>query len=170
LVIIIIMVIIGNGLTSIGIDNTKKIEIQEGTELFYRIYRYLDIVLSGIFAPLSSVLLSSFIHWIIARISHLNMSFKQLFSMNTYITFITALGILVNGTYYYLFSDRAEKMISNMGSIIEINGLIGRIINNIELFSIWALILTGIGLQKVAGFPKWLAWAVPISSFMLSII
>lgn len=167
---IIIMVIMGNWLTSLGVDNFKNSEVQEEVELFFKIYQYISIVLSGIFVPIFSVLLSSFIHWVIAKITRSKVSFKQLFSMNTYITFITALGILVNGLYYFYFSDGTGEMFTSMGSIVESNGAFGEIFNSIELFAIWTLILTGIGLHKVAEFPKWLAWAVPMCSFMLGVI
>ena len=64
----------------------------------------------------------------------------------------------------------SEKLPTSLGSIIEAEGSLGAVLGSIEIFAIWGLILVAIGLHKVAGFSKGLAWTVSIAFFVISII
>ena len=46
----------------------------------------------------------------------------------------------------------------------------GDLLTSIEVFTIWGVILSAIGLQKVADFSKGLAWTIAIVFFAIGII
>lgn len=171
--ILVILFIIGTWLISLGVDVSTEldgIEMDEDLEGFMRIFSVVGIIIGGIFIPLFSALLSSFIYWLVAKIAQSTVSFKQLFSMNTYILIITALGTILNGIIIALIGGSSASLPTSLGSIITSEGAIGGLFSSLEVFAIWTVILTAIGLNKVAGFSKGLAWTVAIIFFSLGVI
>jgi hypothetical protein len=92
--------------------------------------------------------------------------------MNAYIMLLTALSMLVNGITIVLFGYHPEDAVifTNLGSLVNIDGSLGVLLHQIEVFSIWTMILTVIGLQKVAQFTKSQAWIVVIAFFVVGMI
>jgi len=90
--------------------------------------------------------------------------------MNPHLMMISALSILVNGLGIALFGGNAEIQFTSLGSLIEVEGALAGLLNSIEVFQIWGVILTAIGLHKVADFSKGLAWTVSIAFYVISVI
>lgn len=126
-------------------------------------------VFLSIITVLITVLITSAIYMLIAKIVQSTVRFKQLFSMSTYISVITALGVTLNGIVVTLIGGNPEAMATSLGSIIEVKGAMAGLWNSIEIFSIWSFILTALGLQIVAGFSKKLAWTLVIVFFVISV-
>lgn len=171
--IIIILFMIGMWLTFLGVDLTGEIsnemgvEIDEELEGFIEFFENVGIFLGGIIGPIIGVLISSIIFLLVGKIVNSSVTFRQLFSMNTYIMIITALGVIVNGILFAIFGGESDIVFTSLGFIMNGEGPSGAIANHLEVFSIWNLVLTAIGLEKVARFSKGLAWAVPIIIFIV---
>ena len=93
--------------------------------------------------------------------------------MHTYIMLMTSLNIAVNGFISFLLGDNyadRNALFTSLGAFINVEGPIGVLLNHIEVFGIWILILTVIGLQKVAQFSKTQAWIVVLVFFFVNII
>lgn len=117
----------------------------------------------GLFFPVISILVVSAIHLLVISIAKTGVKFKQLFSMNTYIYLITAIGSTVNTIIYVLFvNDGNQGNFTNLSIFAKEEGLLSAIFINIDLFSIWSIILTALGLHKVAGLSKPVAWIVAL--------
>lgn len=164
--IIIILFIIGAWLTSLSVE----IEIDEELQGFFEVLLTIFIIIGGIVGPLFGTLITSVIHLLIAKMVQSKVSFRQLFSMNTYIMIISVLSMIVNGIILAVIHVDSEKLPTSLGSIIDAEGSLGAVLGSIEIFAIWGLILVAIGLHKVAGFSKGLAWTVSIAFFVISII
>ncbi|MEI3607273.1 Yip1 family protein [Pseudogracilibacillus sp. SE30717A] len=130
----------------------------------------IGFVIIGVVTPVFGILISAFIHWIISKIVHSEVSFKQLFSMNTYIFMISAISFILNGIVFMLIGGEAEILFTSLNSIIGAKGILGAFLGSIEIFSIWALIITAIGLQVVAKFSKGLSWAVVIAFYIVGLV
>ncbi|RDU36790.1 YIP1 family protein [Neobacillus piezotolerans] len=127
----------------------------------------IAMVATGVITPAIGALISSAIMIAVAKISNAPVTFRQLFSMNTYISFVAAIGHLLNMAVGYLIGADAETHVTSLG------GLLGKgssgVLGAIELFAIWGMVLTAIGLYRTARFPKGLAWAVAIVFFLFGI-
>jgi Yip1 domain len=130
----------------------------------------VSMIVIGIISPIFGALISTVIYLLIAKIARSEVSFKQLFSMNTYIMLISALSLIINGIGVALLGGNVSTVYTSLGSIISTKGAIAGLLNSIEVFAIWGLILSAIGLHKVAGFSKGLAWGIAIAFFVISII
>lgn len=169
LVIITILFIIGTWLTTLGIQTEVPGLTAEETEMI-NVFAAAGSVIGGLFIPIITILISSFINFLIAKIARSEVSFKQLFSMSTYIMIISALSLIVNSLLSLMTGTSPEILVSSLGSVVNADGAVGALFNSIEIFAIWGYILTAIGLQKVAGFSKGLAWGVQIAFFVIGII
>ena len=101
LAIVTLLFVIGMYLTSLGdpivIEGIP--EIPEEQLAAVSMFTTISMIITGLFTPIFGVLISSAIYLLIAKIARSQVSFKQLFSMNTYIMMISALSMIINGTW-----------------------------------------------------------------------
>lgn len=169
LIIITILYVIGMVLMSASMDVSTLIEggvPEDQAELILGITK-VSIAVVGIFTPIIGVLISSAIQLLIAKIASSTVSFKQLFSMNTYIMIIGAVGLLLNMAVRFAIGGNPEIYITSLAGLLNQNQT--GVLTSIEVFSIWGVILTAIGLHKTADFSKGLAWAIAIIFFLVGI-
>lgn len=158
-----ILTAVGSYFMAMGID-TSQFEDIPGMDVFTQVtYGFI-----GLFIPIFSVLITSFIHWIIVKIARSETTFKQLFSMNTYIMLIFALGTLLNGILTPLLDGDGETMFTSLASIIDAEGAALGLFQSLEVFSIWgSVILTAFGLHIVGNLSKRAAWIASITIFVI---
>lgn len=172
LLIIMAITIVGLWITSLGVklpplDGLSEEEIAAG-----RTFANIGIVIIGIFTTVFSILVSTIVYFLFTKVVQAKVTFKQLFSMNTYIMLITAISMVVNGIFIALIGNYGENdpLYTSLAKYINADGKLGVIFNGIEVFAVWTLILTAIGLHYVAGISKRLAWAIAGLFFVTSII
>lgn len=176
MIIITILFIIGTWLTTLGMDivgEVEGVELDEESAAMVQTFAVIGSVIGALFIPIFTVLISSFIYWVIAKIVKSEVSFKQLFSMNTHILIVSAIGLIINGAIMAMVGvnmDNPDAMFTSLGSLVSSGGILGAILNNIEVFQIWVVVLTAIGLNKVAEFSKGLAWTISILFFVIGIV
>ena len=159
---------VGTVLTMMAMDTASLIgeDIPAEGQVLMEIFTIVVGVVMGLFTPIISVLISSVIILIIAKIAQSDVTFKQLFSMNTYICLIVALGALLNGLVRFLIGGNPEIYVTSLAGLLNSESYV---LGAIEVFTIWSLILTGIGLNKVARLSKGLSWTVAIVFFLFQI-
>lgn len=169
MLIIIVLTIIGTWLSAsnVIIPELQDVEINQEMAALIDTFTKIGATIGGVIMPLLTTLISTVIYFLVAKIAQSNVSFKQLFSMNTFILLITAIGLIVNGFIYMLIDGTADVSPTSLGYILNQNNVI---YSSIELFSIWNLILSAIGLHKVANFSKGLAWGTVIAIFVVGIL
>src|SRR5699024_10999993 len=114
-------------------------------------------------APVLIILISASVYLLIAKIAGTDVTFKQMFSLFTYLTFISTIGGIINALYIFITkTSNPDLVITSLNGILQADGVLGFVFSSLEIFSIWTIILTAIGLQVVAKFPKALAWGVVI--------
>ncbi|WP_226086788.1 Yip1 family protein [Mesobacillus sp. S13] len=127
----------------------------------------ITVAITGILTPVFVVLISSAIYMIFTKIAGSDVTFKQLFSMNTHIMIIGAAGLLLNMLLRAAIGGNPEIFITSLAGLMNSDkpGVLG----SIEVFSIWQSILTAIGLHRVAGLSKGWAWGIAIAFFLIGI-
>lgn len=174
LMMVIILTSIGMWLSLNGFDVTKVANMEDLVDFTpeelaaFEVLSKITYIFIGLIGPILKVIMSSLLFLVIARTFHSDVTFKQLFSLNTYVLFIVSLGIFVNGLITVLVGADPETTFTSLGYIINVDGSIGAFLNNIEAFQIWALVLTAIGLQKIANIPKNIAWIITIVFFLFT--
>lgn len=173
LIIVTLLTIVGMLLMMNGIDfmdDPALAGMSEEEMMMVTMFSQIGFVIVGVFTPVIGILIGSFVHFIIAKIVRSEATFKQLFSMNTYIFIISAISMIVNGIVFMMIGGDPEKLFTSLNSIIGAEGILGAVLNSIEVFTIWGLIITAMGLQVVARFSKGLSWAVVIVFFIVGLI
>lgn len=92
---------------------------------------------------------------------------RQLYSMNTYLSMIAVLGMFLNGIIALLFNIHLDEQLTSLAFYVHTGDVANFFLSNIEVFSIWNLILVAFGLQRIADFPKILAWITVIILFFV---
>lgn len=176
LIIVTILTVIGMAFAAQGIDFLKDdpelIQAEEEFIMILVIIATISFVFVGLFTPVVSILFSTLIYFVIAKIIKKDVTFRQLFSMNTYLFIINSVGIIVNGVFFIIFGEPPygeETMYTSLNMLFGLEGLLGTLLNFIELFYIWSIFLTVIGLQVVANFSKRLSWTLMIIFAMIGI-
>lgn len=177
LIIISLLMMIGATITALNIDYANDPELQESIEML-GIDEGLMIKFSAILVGLGSLLIpgltaliSTIIYLVVAIVIKKPVSFGQLYSMNVYILFITALGVLFNALLSFVLTGDSTVMFTSLAAIIQTDNLmITSVFSMIEVFTIWGLILTIIGLQKVANFSKQAAIIIVVGFYVVSLL
>lgn len=154
-----------------SVDVTEFADIPGVDADSFKMFSMITAMVTGIFIPVFSVLILSAIYLLIAKIVRSEVSFKQLFSLNTYLYFISALGGIVNALVSLLVGGGEPGVLyTSLSSILGADGSLGTILTNFEIFTIWGVILTAMGLERVARFSKGVAWGVAIGFFLIGIL
>lgn len=169
LIIISIIYAIGMTLMALSMDAETLIGagIPEDQAEVILVVTKVTMAVMGIFSPIIGILISSAIQLVIAKIANSAVSFKQLFSMNTYILIIGAVGLILNMAVRYVIGGSSEIYITSLAGFLN-QEKVG-VLSSVEVFGLWGVILTAIGLNKTAQFSKGLAWTIAIAFFLIAI-
>ncbi|MFH7818394.1 YknW family membrane protein [Neobacillus thermocopriae] len=169
LLIVSILYGIGSTLMALSMDVGTLIDqgVPEDQAEFLLGFTKITTSITGFFTPIIGVLISSAIYLLVAKIAGASVTFKQLFSMNTFIMVISGIGLVLNMAIIYLINGNPDIFITSLAGVFnqEKTGLL----SSIEIFGIWSTILTAIGLHKTANFSKGLAWTIAIIFFLISL-
>ncbi|CAM3901731.1 Yip1 family protein [Mesobacillus thioparans] len=146
----------------LGLDDMSEEEIA-----MVMAFSKVSVAVTGILTPVFVVLISSAIYLIFTKIAGSDVKFKQLFSMNTHIMIIGAVGLVLNMALKAAIGGNPEVFITSLAGLV--NSEKAGVLGSIEVFSIWQTILTAIGLHRVAGLSKGWAWGIAIVFFLIGI-
>jgi hypothetical protein len=169
LIIVSILYVIGTIFMALSVDESilagQNIPV-DNVELALMITK-VTVAITGIISPIFGVLIISALQLAIAKIANSSVSFKQLFSMNTFIMIIGATGLILNMAIRYAIGGNFTIYITSLAGVLnqEKAGFLG----SIEVFGLWGVVLTAIGLHKTAQFSKGLAWTIAIAFFLIGI-
>jgi hypothetical protein len=121
---------------------------------------------TGFFIPIITILISTVIYLIIVKIAKKDTTFKQLFSMNTFIMVIGAVGLLLNNLIVAAIDGNAGIFITSLAGLLNSDSAI---LGSFELFSIWQLILTAMGLHRVGQLSKTASVIIVIIFFLIGL-
>lgn len=131
----------------------------------------VTLIIAGIVGPIFGILLSTAIYFIIVKILKSEITFKQTFSMFSHISIISAIGALFQGIIMLVVPNLpADTVVTSLGSLVDAGPMLNAVLNSIELFSIWQLIVTAIGLQIVAKLSKRISWTIVIVVFIIGLV
>jgi hypothetical protein len=169
LIIVSILYAIGMTLMALSMDASTLLDQgvpEDQVDLILGITK-VTVAITGILTPIIGVLISSAIHLIITKIASSPATFKQLFSMNTYIMVIGAAGVILNTGIRYAIGGNPEIYVTSLAGLLnqEKVGILG----SFEVFTIWTMIVTAIGLHKTGQLSKGLAWTIAIVFFLIGI-
>lgn len=173
LIIISIMYAIGMTLMAFSMDAESLIDsgvqVPEDQIEMVLAFTKVSMAVVGILTPIIGILVSSAIQLIIAKIANSAVTFKQLLSMNTYIMIIGAVGLILNMVVRYVIGGGGNPNIY----ITSLAGLLNQdkvsVLSSVEVFGIWGVVVSAIGLNKTAEFSKGLAWTIAIAFFLIGI-
>lgn len=97
-------------------------------------------------------------------------TFKQMFSLMIFTSFISMIGQLLNQLLIFAIGSDPSVMLTSINSFIGAKGALGAVLGAIEVFNIWYYILLGLGLVKVAQLSKPAAYIITVIFFILGLI
>lgn len=168
LLLITLLFLIGTYFLSLSLDINELIgeEVPSGQVEIVKMVTLVTMVITGVLSPVISVLISSAVLLAVAKIANSEVSFKQIFSMKTFIYLITAIGLFLNGLIRLLIGGNPEVYVTSLAGLLNSDS---KILGVFEVFTIWATVLMAIGLNKVANLSKGVAVTIAIIFFLFQI-
>nr|WP_295970588.1 Yip1 family protein [uncultured Bacillus sp.] len=112
-------------------------------------------IVQGFISPIFIIFISAAIYFIFIKIARKDTTFMQLLSMTTFIFFISTIGFLLNSLISLMIGSSSGigdyKYVTSLATVLNSDS---PVLDSFELFSIWQLILTAIGLHKVGQLSK----------------
>lgn len=169
LAVVTLLYVVGMGIMAFTMDPTEILKEQGLSEAEMKMAETVGKVttaLMGLIVPALGILLSSVLQFIVTKFTSSTVRFKQLFSMNTFIMVIGALGLIFNQGLIAAIGGNPDVYITSLAGLLNAEpGILG----NFEVFEIWTVVLTALGLNRVAGLSKGVAWTIAIAFFMMGI-
>jgi hypothetical protein len=134
-----------------------------------KIFGAVGAGVAGFFGTPISFLIFGLILWGIAKIAKSNVTFKQMFSLMIFISFITMIGQLLNQLIILAIDGDPAILLTSLNSFVGATGILGAVLGTIEIFTIWYYILLALGLIKVAKLSKPVAMTITIIFFGIGI-
>lgn len=152
-----------------GQPGMEDVEFSEEELDAIRIVGIIGGAFASMIVPIFSITVSSLIFLLAAKIVKAPVTFKKLFSMNTFIYVIGLFGGILNGLIFLLADGSSNaKDYTSLNSLVNMDGPLGRLLSELDIFNIWVLILSAVGLHIVGKFSKKSAWSVMIILFILT--
>ncbi|WP_066065932.1 Yip1 family protein [Neobacillus soli] len=169
LIIVSILYVFGTIFMALSMDESILAgqDIPEDQKELILMITKITVAITGIVSPIFGVLITSVIQLVIAKIASSAVTFKQLFSMNTFIMIIGAVGLILNMALRFGIGGKPEIYITSLAGVLNQDKV--SVLGSIEVFGIWGVILTALGLHKTAQFSKGLAWTIAIAFFLIGI-
>jgi hypothetical protein len=145
-------------------------EMSAEEEEMTKIFAVIVGALGGLFGTPISYFIFAGILFGIAKIAKSTVTFKQMFSLMIFVSFISMIGQILNQLIIVAIDGDPYIMLTSLNSFIGADGALGAVLGVIEVFSIWYYILLAIGLVKVANLSKPAAYIITILFFSLSLI
>lgn len=172
LIVILVLSLISGIMASFYTDEALTNELGDFTEQqtqLMLLFTKISTVIAAIISPIIALFIKALVLLIIAKIVQAAVSFKQLLSMSIYIAVIGAIGGLINTSVLLASGASDVTMIAtSLASVITVKGALAGLFMNIEIFNIWMLILTAIGMQVVIGVSKKVSWILVVSYFIIT--
>lgn len=114
--------------------------------------------------PLTLVM-SSFVQWLIALLMRERLNYRKLFQLNIYLWLVILLKDLVILISVTGFEADFSAPVSSLAYYLELEEPVDRLAGMVELFSIWHFSLVALGLQAVFSLPPKKAWIIALEAF-----
>jgi hypothetical protein len=137
----------------------------EDAEMILGFTKVTSIVM-GFITPAFTALISTVIFLVIVKIAGKDTTFKQLFSMSTYVLIISAIGLLLNNSIHAMIGGNPTVLFTSLAGLLNSDSAL---LMGIELFSIWEYILIAIGLHKVGQLSKGVSITIMVLYFLATL-
>ncbi|OMP66539.1 Yip1 family protein [Domibacillus epiphyticus] len=114
------------------------------------------------------LLIAAGITYVVVKIAGGQTTYKHMISFTIFIMFITFIGQILNNGIALLAGT--DPNVTSINGLIGVEGKVGGLLNTIEIFTIWATVLTGYGLHIVGSLSKRSATIITIIFFILMLI
>lgn len=118
------------------------------------------------------ILIMTLLHWLLTLFFQGSATFVQLFSLNTYVQVFTILSNLVLTVYLWTIGVGESGLIppTSVAALVSVDGFWQALLSGIEVFAIWQLIVTALGLSVIARISRGKAWVAALAPFLLVLL
>lgn len=124
--------------------------------------------ISGIISYPLILLFSSLILFLLTKIGTEKTTYRQMVSLTAFTMLFSEIGQLINTLFAVLVGTNSH--LTSINGFINATGFLGGVLNHIEIFTIWSLILVGVGLHKISNVSKIIAIIISVLLFIILLI
>ncbi|MEN1937291.1 Yip1 family protein [Paenibacillus sp. 102] len=97
-------------------------------------------------------------------------SYKKLLTITVYSSIITIFGGIINIALAFILGGNGQEMYTGLGPVFaSTGGVVHGVLKQFEVFAIWGLVVTGLGLHITAGLSKKQATILVVVFFILTL-
>ncbi|MBC6973870.1 YIP1 family protein [Bacillus sp. Xin] len=120
------------------------------------------------------IILTFFIGAVVYKVLMMFMSndtpYKKLLAITVYSSIISILGVIINMILAFILGGNGQEMYTGLGPLFaSTGGVVYGVLKQFEIFAIWALVVTGLGLHITAGVSKKQATILVVVFFILTL-
>jgi hypothetical protein len=123
----------------------------------------------GLISIMVTFLLAAVLYKILMMFMSNDTSYKKLLAISVYSSIITVIGGFINMGLAWILGGNGQEMYTGLGPVFaSTGGVVHGIAKSFEVFAIWGLVVTGLGLHITAGLSKKQATILVVIFFIIS--
>ncbi|MDR6227021.1 YIP1 family protein [Desmospora profundinema] len=173
LVVVVLMVVLSVAMVEPTMELPEhQAGIDQLGEDAYRSMTYVGASIGMMFIVPLLILISTLLHWLLTLLLQGRATFAQLFSFNTYLSIFGILSMAVYAVYLWTVGvgEHGDVYPTSLAAFIPAEGFLKGLLSGIEVFSIWQLIVTALGLSAIAGVSRGKGWVAALIPFLLVLL
>lgn len=133
-----------------------------------RSFMSIMIVIIGALFHIFTIATNSFLFYLAGKFFLSELTYKKLFKLFTYLYPLTILANIINFIPKHYFHLQTHIRLTSINAIFHFDGKIGLLLNGIDFFQIWTLVIVYFSLVKLGKMPKSSSLTVVISYFAIT--
>ncbi|MEH7461905.1 Yip1 family protein [Bacillus thuringiensis] len=126
--------------------------------------------LTGAIGFIISAFITAVVYKIVMMFMNNDTSYKKLLAISVYGSIIITIGLFINSLLAVAVGGTGQEMYTGLGPIFtSSNGILHGIMKSFEIFTIWGLVISALGLHVTAGLSRKQATVVVVVFFILSL-
>ncbi|MEI4801171.1 Yip1 family protein [Bacillus sp. FJAT-51639] len=124
---------------------------------------------TGMLGVAAGFMFTAAVYKVIMMVMGNDTPYQKLLSITVYTGLITCIGLLINGVLAIVFGEDGTVKYTSLGPLFEKGTVAFGIGSTIDIFLIWVLVVTGLGLHITAGLSKKQATIFVVVFFIISL-
>ena len=146
------------------LQNNMKTSVNKAT-----IQSFVTIisVATGVVFPVLTIAFNALLFFLATKFFSINLKYKTLFSLFTYLYPLTLISNIINFILKYFFDISNNVRITSLNGFFYLDGKLGILLNSIDIFQIWSLIIVYFALIKLGGMEKSSSFTIIFTYFLI---
>lgn len=138
---------------------------------FLKLTTLVISIFIGFFTVPVVTLVGALVCWVMVIIFQGETTFRKMFSLNVHLSILSILSMVLTIVYAFITGNAMETIApTSLAAVVSAEGALKGILASVEVFVIWSVFLTAMGLSVVGELSKGKAWTISLILYGIGVL